>query len=98
MSPPASIVAIRVKGAQAMALVDRLGALITGYADLLLCGGSLQNTQRSALEEIRRAAERGGALTHQLLAPIPIRPLPRISRLQRQRRRHYSRQQHKHRW
>jgi two-component system cell cycle sensor histidine kinase/response regulator CckA len=47
---------------------NNLLTVITGYADLLLCGGNLQNSQRTALEEIRRAAERGGALTHQLLA------------------------------
>ena len=47
---------------------NNLLTVITGYADLLLCGGSLQPSQRTALEEVRRAAERGGALTHQLLA------------------------------
>jgi two-component system cell cycle sensor histidine kinase/response regulator CckA len=47
---------------------NNLLTVITGYADLLLCGGNLQESQRTALEEVRRAAERGGALTHQLLA------------------------------
>ena len=47
---------------------NNLLTVITGYADLLLGGGGLQPPQRTALEEIRRAAERGGALTHQLLA------------------------------
>ena len=47
---------------------NNLLTVSTGYADLLLCDASLQVSQRTALEEIRRAAERGGALTHQLLA------------------------------
>ncbi len=47
---------------------NNLLTVITGYADLLLGGGNLQPAQRTALEEIRRASERGGALTHQLLA------------------------------
>ncbi|HUO31062.1 MAG TPA: response regulator [Bryobacteraceae bacterium] len=46
---------------------NNLLTIVTGYADLLL-GGDLEPSQRTALEEIRRAAERGGALTHQLLA------------------------------
>jgi len=47
---------------------NNLLTIITGYADLLLAGGKLEASQRTALEEVRRAAERGGALTHQLLA------------------------------
>lgn len=47
---------------------NNLLTVITGYSDLLLTAGSLATSQRTALEEIRRAAERGGALTHQLLA------------------------------
>ncbi|MFN7996007.1 MAG: response regulator [Bryobacteraceae bacterium] len=47
---------------------NNLLTVITGYADLLLSAGHLETSQRTALEEIRRAAERGGALTHQLLA------------------------------
>jgi two-component system cell cycle sensor histidine kinase/response regulator CckA len=47
---------------------NNLLTVITGYSDLLLSGKDLKDTQRTALEEIRRAAERGGALTHQLLA------------------------------
>jgi signal transduction histidine kinase/ActR/RegA family two-component response regulator len=47
---------------------NNLLTVITGYADLLLAAGGLQTTQYTALEEIRRAAERGGSLTHQLLA------------------------------
>ncbi|HVN06948.1 MAG TPA: response regulator [Bryobacteraceae bacterium] len=46
---------------------NNLLTIVTGYADLLL-GSDLESPQRTALEEIRRAAERGGALTHQLLA------------------------------
>jgi len=47
---------------------NNLLTLITGYAELLLTGRGLERAQRTALEEIQRAAERGGALTHQLLA------------------------------
>jgi two-component system, cell cycle sensor histidine kinase and response regulator CckA len=60
---------------------NNLLTVITGYADLLLGGGHLQTPQRTALEEIRRAAERGGSLTHQLLAfsrrqPFTARMVP----------------------
>jgi len=47
---------------------NNLLTVITGYAELLLGGRDLAAGQRTALEEIQRAAERGGALTHQLLA------------------------------
>ena len=47
---------------------NNLLTVITGYAELLLAGRGLEPAQRAALEEIQRAAERGGALTHQLLA------------------------------
>ena len=47
---------------------NNLLTVITGYSDLLLCSRDLKESQRSALEEIRRSAERGGGLTHQLLA------------------------------
>ena len=47
---------------------NNLLTVITGYAELLLADASLEMSQRTALEEIQRAAERGGALTHQLLA------------------------------
>ena len=47
---------------------NNLLTVITGYSDLLLTNRDLKDTQRTALEEIRRSAERGGALTHQLLA------------------------------
>jgi two-component system, cell cycle sensor histidine kinase and response regulator CckA len=47
---------------------NNLLTVITGYSDLLLTSRELKDTQRTALEEIRRSAERGGALTHQLLA------------------------------
>ena len=47
---------------------NNLLTVITGYAELLLAGGGTQASQRTALHEIQRAAERGGALTHQLLA------------------------------
>ena len=47
---------------------NNLLTVITGYSDLLLNGRDLTDPQRSALEEIRRSAEGGGALTHQLLA------------------------------
>jgi signal transduction histidine kinase len=54
---------------------NNLLTIITGYSDLLLGGGELKDTQRAALEEIRRAAERGGQLTHQLLAFSRREPL-----------------------
>jgi signal transduction histidine kinase/ActR/RegA family two-component response regulator len=61
---------------------NNLLTVITGYADLLLCGGNLQTSQRTALEEVRRAAERGGALTHQLLAFSRRQPfIPRAVQL-----------------
>jgi two-component system cell cycle sensor histidine kinase/response regulator CckA len=47
---------------------NNLLTVITGYAELLLGSPDLPIGQRTALEEIQRAAERGGALTHQLLA------------------------------
>jgi signal transduction histidine kinase len=47
---------------------NNLLTVITGYSDLLLSSRDLKENQRTALEEIRRSAERGGALTHQLLA------------------------------
>jgi signal transduction histidine kinase/ActR/RegA family two-component response regulator len=46
---------------------NNLLTVITGYSDLLLSGKDLQEGQRTALLEVRRAAERGGALTQQLL-------------------------------
>jgi signal transduction histidine kinase len=54
---------------------NNLLTIITGYSDLLLSGGELKDSQRAALEEIRRAAERGGQLTHQLLAFSRRQPL-----------------------
>ena len=54
---------------------NNLLTVITGYSDLLLGGGDLNEAQRTALEEIRRAAERGGQLTHQLLAFSRRQPL-----------------------
>src|SRR5260370_22589152 len=47
---------------------NNLLTVITGYSDLLLSGRDLKESQRTALEEMRRSAERGGALTPQLLA------------------------------
>jgi two-component system, cell cycle sensor histidine kinase and response regulator CckA len=47
---------------------NNLLTVITGYAELLLAGSQSDAAERTALEEIQRAAERGGALTHQLLA------------------------------
>jgi signal transduction histidine kinase len=47
---------------------NNLLTVITGYSDLLLSSRELKDSQRTALEEIRRSAERGGQLTHQLLA------------------------------
>jgi signal transduction histidine kinase len=61
---------------------NNLLTIITGYSDLLLAGRDLKDSQRSALEEIRRAAERGGQLTHQLLAFSRRQPLaPHIVRV-----------------
>jgi signal transduction histidine kinase len=54
---------------------NNLLTIITGYSELLLTGGELKDSQRAAIEEIRRAAERGGQLTHQLLAFSRRQPL-----------------------
>ncbi|HLK49430.1 MAG TPA: response regulator [Bryobacteraceae bacterium] len=54
---------------------NNLLTVITGYSDLLLSGRDLKEAQRTALEEIRRSAERGGALTNQLLAFSRRQPL-----------------------
>jgi two-component system, cell cycle sensor histidine kinase and response regulator CckA len=54
---------------------NNLLTVITGYSDMLLARGDLKEAQRTALEEIRRSAERGGALTHQLLAFSRRQPL-----------------------
>ncbi|MBV8904336.1 MAG: response regulator, partial [Acidobacteriia bacterium] len=55
---------------------NNLLTVITGYSDLLLARrDQLQETQRTALEEIRRSAERGGGLTNQLLAFSRRQPL-----------------------
>jgi two-component system, cell cycle sensor histidine kinase and response regulator CckA len=61
---------------------NNLLTVITGYSDLLLARGELTDSQRSAIEEIRRSAERGGALTFQLLAFSRRQPLePRVLHL-----------------
>jgi two-component system cell cycle sensor histidine kinase/response regulator CckA len=61
---------------------NNLLTVITGYAELLLADGDLEPSQRTALEEIQRAAERGGALTHQLLAFSRRQPFtPRMVQL-----------------
>ncbi len=54
---------------------NNLLTIITGYSDMLLASRDLKETQRTALTEIRRSAERGGALTHQLLAFSRRQPL-----------------------
>jgi len=59
---------------------NNLLTVITGYSDLLLSGRDLSDSLRTALEEIRRSAERGGALTQQLLSfsrrqPLATRPV-----------------------
>ncbi len=54
---------------------NNLLTVITGYSDLLLAGRDLADHQRSALEQIRRSAERGGALTKQLLSFSRRQPL-----------------------
>ncbi|HLH18465.1 MAG TPA: response regulator [Bryobacteraceae bacterium] len=61
---------------------NNLLTVITGYSDMLLATRDLKDSQRTALEEIRRSAERGGALTHQLLAFSRRQPLePRLVRV-----------------
>jgi two-component system, cell cycle sensor histidine kinase and response regulator CckA len=55
---------------------NNLLTVITGYSDLLLARPEqLLDSQRTALEEIRRSAERGGALTNQLLSFSRRQPL-----------------------
>jgi two-component system cell cycle sensor histidine kinase/response regulator CckA len=61
---------------------NNLLTVITGYSDMLLAGGDLKESQRTALEEIRRAADRGGGLTHQLLSFSRRQPMqPRFVRI-----------------
>jgi len=61
---------------------NNLLTVITGYSDLLLAKRDLLEGQRTALEQIRRSAERGGALTNQLLAFSRRQPLqPRVIHL-----------------
>ncbi len=61
---------------------NNLLTVITGYSDLLLASPDLKDSQRAALEEIRRSAERGGQLTQQLLAFSRRQPLePRVVRV-----------------
>jgi signal transduction histidine kinase len=61
---------------------NNLLTVITGYSDLLLASRDLKESQKSALMEIRRSAERGGQLTHQLLAFSRRQPLqPRTVRV-----------------
>jgi signal transduction histidine kinase len=59
---------------------NNLLTVITGYSDLLLNKRErMPESDRTALEEIRRSAERGGALTNQLLAFSRRQPLqPRL--------------------
>jgi signal transduction histidine kinase len=54
---------------------NNLLTVITGYSDLLLAAQDLNPKQRVALEQIRRSAERGGALTNQLLTFSRPQPL-----------------------
>jgi two-component system, cell cycle sensor histidine kinase and response regulator CckA len=54
---------------------NNLLTVITGYSDLLLSSRNLSDSIRTALEEIRRSAERGGALTQQLLSFSRRQPL-----------------------
>src|SRR5580698_2811774 len=54
---------------------NNLLTVLTGYSDLLLASQDLNPKQRVALEQIRRSAERGGALTNQLLAFSRPQPL-----------------------
>jgi len=76
----------QVRQSQKMEAVGRLAAgvahdfnnlltIITGYSDLLLAQGNLGEMQRTGLDEIRRASERGGTLTNQLLSFSRRRPL-----------------------
>ena len=54
---------------------NNLLTVISGYSDVLLASRNLNDGQRTALMEIRRSAERGGALTQQLLAFSRRQPL-----------------------
>src|SRR5579883_523142 len=76
----------QVRQSQKMEAVGRLAAgvahdfnnlltIITGYSDLLLAQGNLSELQRTGLDEVRRAADRGGTLTNQLLSFSRRRPL-----------------------
>jgi signal transduction histidine kinase/ActR/RegA family two-component response regulator len=48
--------------------VNNMMTVVLGFADLMLGSGTLPAEQRGDAEEIRRAAERVGAITRQLLA------------------------------
>src|SRR5439155_10211590 len=54
---------------------NNLLTVITGYSDMLLVSPDLKPAHRTAREEIRRSAERGGALSPQLLAFSRRQPL-----------------------
>ena len=54
---------------------NNLLTIVTGYSDLLLSRRVVDDAQRNGLEEIRRAGERGGALTYELLAFSRHQPL-----------------------
>ena len=47
--------------------MNNLLTVITGYSEMALGGEGLDESVRTALEEIKKAAERGGGLTRQLL-------------------------------
>jgi len=54
---------------------NNLLTIISGYSELLLSADDLNESHRMALDEIRRAAQRGGALAHSLLAFSRRQPL-----------------------
>ncbi len=68
---------------------NNLLATILGYSDLLLSGSEIRDpSARQDLAEIRRAAERAGALTGQILAYLPPPGPPAHGGLAKRRSRH----------
>ena len=68
---------------------NNLLTVIAGYSDLVLSSVDADDPVRPSVHEIRKAADRAGSLTHQLLAFSRKQVLqPTVHRSERRRRRH----------